>query len=203
MAWRVGNALGATGTAGLLGEVNASAPTRSKTADGSIGDASHSSRTSDHNPCSCHSVVCARDFTHDPDGGFDSYQFAEWLRTRVLASAPEERVKYVISNRRIFSGPGQDYPPGVWRPYSGSNTHSQHVHVSVRHGASFFDETDAWGWQNDLAPPEPLPPPLFAAPARPVPRASPVSNRSTPGQRPLVRPGGQGPEEPLRLRTRR
>jgi len=145
MSWRLAKALGGTGTAGLLGEINARAPGRSKASDGGIGDAGHSARTSDHNPCDCcrPGVVCARDFTHDPPA-FDSYAFAEWLRARVLAG--EARVKYVISNGRIFSGRGQNHPAGVWRPYTGKNKHAHHVHVSVRHGAEFFDDDAPWGW---------------------------------------------------------
>src|SRR5690349_15589562 len=101
MAWRLATSLGATGTLGLLGEVNAAAPQRSKVSDGGIGDPRHAASVSDHNPCRCcGGVVTARDFTHDPRGGFDSYAFAEWLRGRVLAG--ERRVKYVISNGRIF-----------------------------------------------------------------------------------------------------
>jgi hypothetical protein len=137
-------ALGGTGTQGLLGEVNASAPERSKASDGGIGDTRHAASTSDHNPCRCCQVVCARDFTHDPPGGFDSYAFAEWLRGRVLAG--EVRVKYVISNRRIFSGTGQAHPAGVWRKYSGTNPHAHHVHVSVKHGGAQYDNAAPWGW---------------------------------------------------------
>jgi hypothetical protein len=144
MSWRLARALGGTGTEGLLGEINAAAPQRSKASDGGIGDPAHSSRTSDHNPCECCDVVAARDFTHDPTGGFDSYAFAEWLRHRVLSG--ERRVRYVISNRRIYSGQGQGHPPGVWRPYSGTNPHAHHVHVSVRHGPDFYDDPAPWGW---------------------------------------------------------
>jgi hypothetical protein len=140
----MGRALGGTGTEGLLGEVNASAPKRSKVSDGGIGDTRHSARRSDHNPCACCAVVCARDFTHDPAGGFDSYGFAEWLRGRVLAG--ESRVKYVISNSRIYSGTGQAHAAGVWRPYSGKNPHRHHVHVSVKHGADNYDNAAPWGW---------------------------------------------------------
>ncbi len=142
--WRLAKALGATGTAGLLGEINTRAPNRSKAADGGIGDASHSARASDHNPCDCCRVVCARDFTHDAAGGFDSYAFAEWLRERVLAG--ETRVKYVISNSRIYSGRGQKQAAGVWRPYTGKNAHAHHVHVSVRHPPELFDDAAPWGW---------------------------------------------------------
>jgi len=144
--WRVAGSLGATRTDGLLGEINARAPRRGKAADGAIGDAAHGARQSDHNPCSCCGVVCARDFTHDPKHGFDSYAFAEWLRDRVRADPPEARVKYVISNGRIFSGVGQAHPAGVWRPYTGKNKHAHHVHVSVRHDAAVFDDAAPWGW---------------------------------------------------------
>jgi len=144
MSWRMARALGPTGKDGLLGEINASAPNRSKLSDGGIGDARHAASVSDHNPCKCCRVVCARDFTNDPAGGFDAHAFAEWLRERVLAG--EERVRYIISNRRIASGRGQNHPAGVWRKYSGANPHNKHVHVSVRHGATFYDDTRPWGW---------------------------------------------------------
>jgi hypothetical protein len=144
MSWRVCQALGSRFDEGLLGEINAGAPERSKASDGGIGDPRHSARTSDHNPCACCQVVCARDFTHDPAGGFDSYAFAEWLRCRVLEG--ESRVRYVISNGKIFSGPGQSHAVGVWRPYSGRNKHAHHVHVSVRHGPECYDDTRPWGW---------------------------------------------------------
>ena len=145
MTWRLARALGGRATEGLLGEINRRAPGRSLAADGGIGDAAHSSRTSDHNPCDCCGVVCARDFTHDPPGGFDAGQFAAWLRTRVL-QGEEPRVKYVIWDGRIFSGAGQSHAPGIWRPYTGTNRHAHHVHVSVRHEADYCDDPAPWGW---------------------------------------------------------
>lgn len=136
MSWYVGKSLEK-----LLGEINASAPNRSKISDGSIGDASHSASESDHNPCDCHSAVCARDFTHDPAQGFDSYAFAEWLRNRCQSGA-ETRVKYIISNGRIAS-----VTYGFkWQTYTGSNKHDHHVHISVDHPQSLFDSTASWGW---------------------------------------------------------
>lgn len=134
----------------LLEEINASAPGRSKASDGSIGDAAHSSRESDHNPCDCHDAVCARDFTHDPAHGFDSYEFADWLRER-CDCGDEHRVKYIISNSRIASTT-EDW---AWRPYTGSNPHSHHVHVSVDHPSSSFDDASSWCWGTE---PAPLPP---------------------------------------------
>jgi len=136
MAWYVAESLER-----LLSEINASAPKRDKSADGSIGDASHSSRDSDHNPCDCHNAVCARDFTHDPKGGFDSYEFAKWLAARCKAG-DEKRVKYIISNGKIAS---ETYG-FVWQNYSGSNPHDHHVHVSVDHPQSTFDNDKTWNW---------------------------------------------------------
>jgi hypothetical protein len=143
-SWRVARSLGGAPTEGLLGEINAAAPHRTTVADGAIGDAAHARRQSDHNPCRCCGVVCARDFTHDPKRGFDSYAFAEWLRRRVLAG--ESRVAYVISNGRIFSGHGEPHPVGEWRPYRGKNKHAHHVHVSVRHGEALYDDARPWAW---------------------------------------------------------
>lgn len=143
MSWRLAKSLGATGQLGLLGEINRRSPNRSKVSDGGIGDARHSAAVSDHNPCKCCRVVHARDFTHDPKGGFDSYEFAEWLRKRVLDG--ERRVKYVISNKRIYSGQGQAHKAGQWRAYTGKNAHAHHVHVSVRH--EFRDDDSPWGWE--------------------------------------------------------
>lgn len=145
MSWYVAGSLDA-----LLAEINASAPGRSKASDGSIGDTSHSSRESDHNPCDCHEAVCARDFTHDPAHGFDSYDFADWLRSR-CDSGLEIRVKYIISNSRIAS-PQEDW---TWRPYTGSNPHDHHVHVSVEHPSSLFDNEASWEWRSDEPEPEP------------------------------------------------
>lgn len=140
MSWYVASSLEQ-----LLGEINASAPWRSKASDGSIGDTSHSSRESDHNPCDCHQAVCARDFTHDPAGGFDSYAFADWLRSRCDSGA-ERRVKYIISHGRIAS-PEQDW---TWRAYTGSNPHDHHVHVSVSHPSDLFDDSLPWEWSEDM-----------------------------------------------------
>jgi hypothetical protein len=124
MAWRLAKSLER-----LRAQVNAAAPNRDKSADGSIGDAAHSSRASDHNP-NPSGVVCAIDITHDPDGGLDSYKLAEALR---LSGDP--RIKYIISNRRIANS------GAAWRKYSGANPHSHHVHVSV-HGK--YDDTRDW-----------------------------------------------------------
>ena len=100
----------AKATAKLLEQVNAAAPARSDDSDGWIGDTAHQNRKSDHNPNKA-DVVQAQDITHDPRGGFDSYELAETLRQN-----KDKRVKYVISNRKIFGGPASDtYGKDPWK----------------------------------------------------------------------------------------
>jgi hypothetical protein len=142
----------------LVEEVDERSPHRSKISDGTIGNAAHQSRDSDHNPWVKDGnvgVVTAVDITHDPANGFDSYAFAEWLRKRCKAG-DENRVKYVISNRRIASAtvkPG--YPAWTWRPYDGENPHTHHVHVSVRSEKKYYDNAGPWGWYEEDDMPSP------------------------------------------------
>jgi hypothetical protein len=136
VAWRMAQALETLHT-----EINAAAPERSRASDGGIGDTAHSSRASDHNP-SPQGIVCARDWTHHPDGGLDGQQLADWLQRR--AQAGERRIKYVIWNRQILSGPDERHACGVWRPYQGTNPHTKHLHLSVHH--DHCDDVRPWGW---------------------------------------------------------
>lgn len=147
MTWRVARSLDT-----LLAEVNAAAPNRSKVADGSIGDTSHQARPSDHNPNS-EGVVRARDFTHDPAGGLDAGQLAEHVRRFGITGHPALGAgAYVIWNRRIASA---TYG-WTWRPYSGSNPHDHHCHVSVSTAATGYDSTAPWAWntEDDMPTPE-------------------------------------------------
>ena len=125
----------------LRNQINAAYPRRSKVSDGGIADARHlKAGTSDH-IADRDGVYHARDFTHDPGAGFDSYAFAD----RILA-AQDPRLKYVISNDRIGSGPAGTRP-GQWRSYAYAgpkrNKHQHHVHVSVVSGPMQDDER-AW-----------------------------------------------------------
>ena len=115
------------------------APLRSKRSDGSIGDAAHASRDSDHNPwveAGGQGIVTAIDITNDPANGCDATRLAESLR-----EARDPRVKYVIWDRRIFCATVQ---PWVWRPYGGSNPHNQHLHISVQAEPGRFDDSADW-----------------------------------------------------------
>lgn len=128
MAWRVARSLDV-----LLGQINARYPNRSKVSDGSIGDAAHATRDSDHNPWVKRfgmGIVRARDFTHDPAHGFDAHAFANRLKNYAenVGHPALKAEAYIISNRRIWSW---NRRAEGWRPYGGTNPHSQHVHVSV------------------------------------------------------------------------
>lgn len=137
-AWRVATALDV-----LLQQINAKFPNRSKASDGSIGDASHASRGSDHNPWvqkAGQGIVTARDFTHDPLHGLDSEHLAECLRVN-----RDPRLKFIISNRKICSFDKESFK---WRPYTGKNAHNHHVHVSVRENPELFDSDKPWNLDN-------------------------------------------------------
>jgi hypothetical protein len=132
-AWRLAKSLEK-----LRSQVNETWPDRSKASDGTIGDAAHSSRSSDHNPWvkdGSTGVVTALDITHDPKNGPDAGQLADTLR-----ASGDKRIKYIISNRRIWN-------PAIskdWRPYTGSNPHSKHVHISVKPDKKFYDAVTPW-----------------------------------------------------------
>lgn len=116
MGWRVARSLEV-----LLAQLNARFPGRSVTSDGSIGDADHQKRDSDHNPWYGPGIVTARDYTHDPEHGLDIQQIADQL-----LESRDPRIKYVIANRQIATAGSWQ-----WAPYNGTNPHDKHVHLSV------------------------------------------------------------------------
>lgn len=154
MVWRMAQSLEV-----LRGEINRAAPRRSTLSDGGIGDAAHASRSSDHNPWVTkggQGIVRARDFTHDPADGCDAGQIANAV-VELMKRGTHPALRsgaYVIYNRRIFSysrrGEG-------WRPYTGSNAHTKHVHVSVTTDLNGFDSTIPWGIMGASAAPAPAP----------------------------------------------
>lgn len=116
MAWPI-NPRPAGSLVTLRNQLNGLYPHRSKASDGLLGDAAHQATPSDHNPDS-DGVVKAFDITHDPAHGVDIVNLAEWL-------IKDSRTNYVIRNRQIWQA-------GVWKPYSGTNPHTQHLHISVK-----------------------------------------------------------------------
>lgn len=103
----------------LLTQLNTLYPNRDKVSDGGIGDAAHAARESDHNP-DANGVFHARDFTHDPVGGLD----CNWLASQ-LVRHNDPRIRYIIWNHKYWA-PGRN-----WVPYTGTNPHTHHLHLSV------------------------------------------------------------------------
>lgn len=112
-------------------EINRLWPNRDRTSDGSIGDASHAARKSDHNPdWDAGGVVRAIDVDKD---GID-------VQALLDATIGDQRVWYVIWDRHIYS---RTYN---WakRPYDGENPHTKHVHISINHTKAAETDTSLW-----------------------------------------------------------
>lgn len=120
----------------LRAQIDKRWPTRDKASDGWIGDASHAAVASDHNPCwTCsgdsYGVVRAIDVDSDLDR--DHPEAAQRLANDLIECAREGkddgRLSYVIYDRKIASG---TYASSFWqwRAYTGSDPHTNHVHVS-------------------------------------------------------------------------
>lgn len=135
MMWRVAPCLNV-----LLSELNAMFPHRDKTSDGSIGNAEHSARSSDHNPDE-RDIVHARDFDNDTRGSKDMHTT---LREGPI-KRQDRRIKYCITRGKIISYyPVGSYDPWAERPYHGTNPHDKHGHVSARSGMSFENDLTSW-----------------------------------------------------------
>jgi hypothetical protein len=128
----------------LRNQINALSPHRSVLSDGMLASGAHTQAnpTSDHEPRIGDNgigVVTAIDITHDPAQGIDSESLAEALRT-----AKDDRIKYIISNKKIASGTDQDHPAWQWRTYTGKNPHNHHVHISVKSNKGSYDSITPW-----------------------------------------------------------
>ena len=124
----------------LRDEVNARWPNRSKRSDGTIGDPAHAARVSDHNPNSRGSVN-AIDITAD---GIDPSYL-------IRKASAHPSTAYIIYNRFIYS---RRYG---WeqKPYSGSNPHTTHVHISIQQNRDA--EWNETRWFRGTGTPFPLP----------------------------------------------
>lgn len=149
-SWRLAASL-----AQYRAEVNARWPKRDKRSDGTIGDAEHATRNSDHNPWLKSrgvGVVRAVDIDKDLLGpGTDTLPAerapeAEWLaeHVRKLGKARDPRLVgggYVIWRGRIAS----EANGFEWTKYKGENPHRHHLHVSVSRNPAGFDSSAPWG----------------------------------------------------------
>ena len=129
MSWHLAPALDQ-----LRAEVNALWPNRSKASDGTIGDAAHSARTSDHNPNARRSVN-AIDITAS---GIDTGKL-------INAAKAHPSVRYIIHRGRIMN---RDIGNFQSRRYGGSNPHNTHVHISIYQSATAERRTQSWGLAN-------------------------------------------------------
>jgi hypothetical protein len=117
--------------------------------DGWIGDESHASRKSDHNP-NTRGVVQAIDVDEHTDRTETSEAVGVELAEGLRASR-DPRIKYVIYERRMFSSyPARGVPPWTWR---NGNGHTQHVHVSVVDDPTLYDDDTPFrlGWGTDAS----------------------------------------------------
>lgn len=125
-------------------EVNAKYPDRDKASDGTIGDADHRTRTSDHNPWVENKYVTAIDI--DASGGV-AQDLVDWIE-----QTKPDWLKYMIFNRKIMAG--DDGPsPWVWRDYNGSNPHTSHVHISVENDDELYMLDGPLGYYNGTVSP--------------------------------------------------
>lgn len=162
MVWRLARSL-----VTLRAQVNARFPNRNTASDGSVGDASHQTRDSDHNPWYGPGIVTAVDITHDPAVGLDMDALSDQLQ-----ASRDRRIKYVIFNRWIMDGRPQ-FNPWKWARYTGSNPHTKHMHVSVM-ASPLCDDVSLWNLPmlGTTAPPVVAPPPsppTGSAPPFPLP----------------------------------
>jgi len=130
----------------LRDEFNRLNPNRDKSSDGWIGDASHQSGSSDHNPASDGGVHA---IDVDETGGWPDGCTMEKMVQYIIAECRKSgesgmdrgRLKYVIYERRIWSasnGWQEEY-------YDGSNAHDKHVHFSGEYSSEYENDTRSWG----------------------------------------------------------
>ena len=114
----------------VLRQATALKPLRKKISDGLLPSAAHQNQ----NPDSDHNTGYAVDLTHDPESGVDCSDIFEKLKE-------DKRVNYLIFNKKIWS---KDKARLGNRPYTGSNPHTKHLHISINDG--YGDDTSPWFW---------------------------------------------------------
>lgn len=154
MSWKLAPSLSK-----LFADINDEWPKRDRSTDGSLGDASHAARASEHNP--------NRNPKDDvPDGyvtaiDVDKDGINVNLLIKILKADP--RVWYVIHNRTIWSRTHGF----VARAYTGANPHLGHIHVSLVQSKAACNSTKAWLVNLPVPKPEVPKPPV--KPVGPLP----------------------------------
>jgi hypothetical protein len=114
----------------VLRQATALKPLRKKISDGLLPSAAHQKQS----PNSDHNTGLAVDLTHDPKHGIDCAEIFEKLKE-------DKRVDYLIFNGLIWSKAKAKQGN---RPYTGSNLHKKHLHISIRE--EFANDTSPWFW---------------------------------------------------------
>ncbi len=109
----------------LRQQIDDSYPDRDRASDGVIGDARHSSRTSDHNP-DAKGIVRAIDIDRDLAGKKKPDLMPDLADQIRHAAKSDKRIAYIIFNGQIASS----RMGWRWRKYSGINPHDHHCHIS-------------------------------------------------------------------------
>ena len=99
-------------------------PDRDRLSDGTIGDARHATKKSDHNPCPDTGYIRAFDLDASLDGkDATAHYLADQIR---INAKSDKRIAYVIFNKRIAS----KRTLFRWVKYRGTNPHIKHIHIS-------------------------------------------------------------------------
>jgi len=114
----------------VLRQATALVPKRSKVSDGLLPSKAHIKA----NPNSDHNTGLAVDLTHDSKAGIDCAKIFEKLKE-------DNRVSYIIFNKKIWS---RDKAKSGNRPYTGSNPHTKHLHISIN--PDLANDTSPWFW---------------------------------------------------------
>jgi hypothetical protein len=119
----------------LRTQINERWPTRSKAADGWIGDAAHAARTSDHNP-DAQGWVHALDVDHHLNGDpGDDERLLDQLRDYIRAGNDHGVVSYIVHDDRL----AQASTHWAWAPNT-TLEHHAHIHISFTAAAEHHGE---------------------------------------------------------------
>lgn len=128
----------------LFGERNRRFPKHDEWSDGSLGDTSHATRFSDHNPDGAgwvHAIDIDATVQHEMGTG----PIGDYICRVLLRQARSGRLRNVL-HYIIYRGLIWSKSTG-WRPhtYTGSNSHHSHVHVSIDRTAGARGWSKGWG----------------------------------------------------------
>lgn len=111
----------------LMAQLNARFPKRDTSSDGSIGDAAHRTRQSDHNP-NVRGFVLAQDIDEDFGRAGDARKFADQLAAYAASGKPgADRIKNIVYEDQVASG---TYRKWFWIFRGSGYEHRHHIHVS-------------------------------------------------------------------------